>query len=86
MKKYLVVKDGIEEGINQLVLIERGMEIELQNTIDHLVDCKADISITYGAMTDELYAENEIEGVMYTECCNRQEAIEIINGWVKTEE
>lgn len=78
MITYLTIKDGHEEGVNSLIPIERGMEEELTNTIDHLLNTGQDVDITCGQMTDNDYRENSIKSVMYGECCDREQAIKIV--------
>ena len=76
--KFLTVKDGREEGVNQMVEIEEGMEKSLQNCIDHLIDCGEEIEISYGTMTEDEYRESGIQSIMYSDGCTRELAIEIL--------
>lgn len=79
MYKFLTVKDGHEDGVDLMVPISPGMEVELDKTLEHLTKTKQPIEITFGQMTNEEFRENQIQSVMYGECCDREEAIKIVD-------
>jgi hypothetical protein len=73
--KLLRIKNGYEDQWDAIIPIRKGMEVDLLATLEDMKE----IEIEYEEMPFEKHREIEIKSIMYAECCEREEAIKILD-------